>query len=202
MEAIQHLLKEVEEIRYNFSIQWGNLIYETGAVVLVSPNFYNCLEGFLYIAAKTFGENALTHIKIKDSHPFIEVLNENDAPENVVNISKLINKYTEFSFNNKEAIISLYKKIEVNLYEMERDKSLYETEQNLEKGEKFLINFNESYERNRKKILNGKNLLCTILNMIGNLNINVKKFKEYLEYDKQNQNEKIKKNQKRDYFHK
>jgi hypothetical protein len=54
MTEMEQVLKIAEEIRYSYSNLFGQMINETGAIVLKDPNLRNSLKGLLYQIARDY----------------------------------------------------------------------------------------------------------------------------------------------------
>ena len=55
MTKMEEVLKVIEETRYQFSNQFGQMIYDTGAIVVQDPNFRHCIKGLLFQIARDHG---------------------------------------------------------------------------------------------------------------------------------------------------
>jgi hypothetical protein len=74
MTQFEERIRYVEErLRCNFAYHYGNLLYETGAIVLEDHEFINCLNGFLFQAAREYGDETLNYIDFKIYFPFVQV---------------------------------------------------------------------------------------------------------------------------------
>ena len=52
MSKFEIIFKELEEVRYNFSRSYGNMIYNSGAIVARKPSLCHAIIGLFYITAR------------------------------------------------------------------------------------------------------------------------------------------------------
>jgi len=52
MAKYERIIKELEEVRYNYSLSFGKLITNCGAIAIKKPDLSNCIMAFLFITAR------------------------------------------------------------------------------------------------------------------------------------------------------
>ena len=103
MEIAEVILKEYEEARYNFTINFGNLINQSGSIVLQSPDLNNSIYGLFYQTARDckvtrlfIQADALSVLLISiDSKPNIKILDPQNSSKSMNDTLDILNKYID-----------------------------------------------------------------------------------------------------------
>jgi len=168
MKEYQFFLKEVEELRYNFSNLWGSLLYETGAIVLIEPNFYSCLKGFLFEIAKLHGANTLSHVELKNALPCVELKGDKIYNDSIKNLKTTIDNFINYVLKFKDRIYSQKLEASKHANYIRDTMGIWLNEFILVSKEEGMsgISFNEAIERNLRKLVQAENILTQIHQII------------------------------------
>jgi len=104
-------LKEIEQLRYDISVPWGELIYESGAIVSKKPLIYHIIAGLLFQTARDSDVEVFKVVQFGEEPPFAKFKEGGKTSKEMIDTLNHFNKFIDICKKNKQLLKRLREEI-------------------------------------------------------------------------------------------